>query len=524
MSRHLSQAALPITLAELARLAPLATARGHHIADPARAAERVILGETFDRLRRATPHALIVLHAEAATGGWSLATALHLAWERNACAVVSPGAVASPSAIQLTQRLNMSLFVIDEDPVDAALQLAGQVSAPHAARGLRLARFAERLSAHTSLRGVLGALNAELDGVPVALLTGETLVAGRAAAASQRRDLLTVSVEVNGPGERPEARLVAALPAAQASAAPQVEALLRLARPALVAAWARTRLNSSTQAAHEQAAFGLLRRLSREPPAEPSGTGPGDQPVDAAVDAAWLSELGWQIDEYNRAVWIAPVHANGGPPDELTHLVRASWQRARPDWPLIVDSDGWVSWQSGTDPHDCGQLRRAVTGFRDTAAAHRLVLGIGCAHPGASGLMRSVTEARLAAHAARESGPASAQWFDQVGPSAALAWLPRAEIAQVAQLCMPELMSAKDRAALIGTVLAVLDCGGSLSHASERLGVHRNTVLARLARARQLGLDLDDPAQRLAVHVLCYALASPDGRPRAQPAADPLAG
>jgi DNA-binding PucR family transcriptional regulator len=100
------------------------------------------------------------------------------------------------------------------------------------------------------------------------------------------------------------------------------------------------------------------------------------------------------------------------------------------------------------------------------------------------------------------------QWFDQVGASAALAWLPTTEIAQVADLCLADLMSARDRVALVQTVLAVLDCGGSLSQASQRLGVHRNTVLARLTRARQLGLTFEEPGQRLALHVICYALAS----------------
>ena len=33
-------------------------------------------------------------------------------------------------------------------------------------------------------------------------------------------------------------------------------------------------------------------------------------------------------------------------------------------------------------------------------------------------------------------------------------------------------------------------------------------MLTRVARARQLGLDFEDPAQRLALHVLCHALAS----------------
>ena len=75
-------------------------------------------------------------------------------------------------------------------------------------------------------------------------------------------------------------------------------------------------------------------------------------------------------------------------------------------------------------------------------------------------------------------------------------------------------MAAHDRVALVDTALAVMDCGGSLVEASHRLGVHRNTVLARILRARTLGLVFDDPSQRLALHVLCYALAS-----RREPAA-----
>lgn len=491
----------PITLGELARIQPLASAAGVHVADPSRPVEQVVLAETFERLRRATPHSMVVLHREAATGGWSLATALHLAWERNLPAVVAP-AGASPASAALAQRLKMSLLLIDADPVDVALRLAGQVEVPAAARALRQALFAERLADQTGIRGILGVLNSELETVPVALLVGDAVVAGRTAAVHEGAGVTRVEVEVQGPGRRPWARLVAAVPANGAGAGEQVESLLWLARPSLQAAWAHTRLDSSTHAAHEQAAFGLLRRLA----VERSDTGPADP---AEVDTpSWSSELGWQVDAANRAVWLAPLHASGAPSEERTHLIRAAWQRSHATWPLIAEADGWISWHSSTDPDDVAPLRQAIAGFRDSAAAHGLVIGIGRAHQGVPGLMRSLAEARLAAHVAREGGPAGVQWFDQVGAPAALAWLPIAEIAQVADLCLADLMGARDRDALVHTVLAVLDCGGSLSQASQRLGVHRNTVLARLARARQLGLTYDDPGQRLALHVLCYALAT----------------
>jgi sugar diacid utilization regulator len=153
-------------------------------------------------------------------------------------------------------------------------------------------------------------------------------------------------------------------------------------------------------------------------------------------------------------------------------------------------------------------MRRAVGAVSRPAHRHGLVLGIGGAHIGIPGLIRSVSEARLAAHVARDGGPGTVQWFDEVGSRATLAWLPRRQIAGVADLSLPHLMAARDRAALVDTVLTVLDCGGSLSQASSRLGVHRNTVLARVGRARELGLVVDDPDQRLAMHVLCYALAT----------------
>jgi DNA-binding PucR family transcriptional regulator len=200
-------------------------------------------------------------------------------------------------------------------------------------------------------------------------------------------------------------------------------------------------------------------------------------------------------------VWLSPAH--GHPTEELTRLVRAEWQRHRPAWPIVADDGGWLSWQNS--PRDA-PATRFVDAVTEAARRHGLVLGVGGAHEGVPGLMRSVTEARLAATVARDGGPGTGRFFDEVGALAALAWLPRDRIVEVAELCLPDLMAAKDRESLVATVLAVLDCGGSLSQASERLGVHRNTVLSRVARAKDLGLAFGDPTRRLALHVVCHAL------------------
>jgi hypothetical protein len=506
-------ATAPLDLAELLRVDPLARAEAVHVADPARRVDQVILAETFERLSRATPHALVVLHDEAATGGWSLAAALHVAWERNASGVVVPRQAMSSSSAVLAGRLSIALLVIDDDPVDVALALAGLTSAPQAARAARVALCAERLAGQSSIRGVLGVLNSELAPIPVALLIGGSLAAGRAAGVRDRPDAEQVRIEINGTGGRPWAQLVAAVPARTADVTGHVESVLRLARLPLLAAWAQARLHTSTQAVQEQAAFQLMRRMVGEPAADT--VTPDRQDV---TPPSWTTELGWRVEGANRAVWIAPAHGAGTEPaEELTQLVRAAWQRHRPDWPIVADEDGWISWQNSDEPDPentdgsddaAAAMRRAIGAVTGPARTHALVLGVGGAHNGIPGLMRSVTEARLAAHVARDGGPGTVQWFDQVGARATLAWLPRGQIARVADLCLPDLMAAKDRAALVDTVLAVLDCGGSLSQASVQLGVHRNTVLSRVARARELGLAFDDPAQRLALHVLCYSLAS----------------
>lgn len=497
-------ATAPLDLAELLRVDPLARAEAAHVTDPARRVEQVILAETFERLRRITPHALVVLHDEAATGGWSLAAALHVAWERNAAGVVVPRPAMSSSSAVLAERLSIALLVIDDDPVDVALALAGQASAPQAARAARIALCAERLAEQSSIRGVLGVLNTELAPIQVALVIGGSPAAGRSAAVRAPVDE-QVRVEIND-GRTPWAELVAAVPARTATSAGHVESVLRLARLPLLAAWAQARLHTSTQAVRERAAFQLLRKLASEP-----------APVRERHDVAappWTSDLGWRVEGVNRAVWIAPAHgADTEPTDELTELVRAAWQRQRPDWPIVADGDGWLSWQNSAGTDEETTMRRAVNAVTRAARTHALVLGVGGAHDGIPGLMRSVTEARLAAHVARDGGAGSVRWFDQIGARAALAWLPRGQIAEVADLCLPGLMAARDRSALVDTVLAVLDCGGSLAQASVRLGVHRNTVLSRVARARDLGLALDDPEQRLALHTLCYSLASLWDRP-----------
>ncbi|HEV2461434.1 MAG TPA: helix-turn-helix domain-containing protein [Ktedonobacterales bacterium] len=66
----------------------------------------------------------------------------------------------------------------------------------------------------------------------------------------------------------------------------------------------------------------------------------------------------------------------------------------------------------------------------------------------------------------------------------------------------PLLANARNGDALVQTLDAFFACNGNLSEAARRLHLHRNSLIYRLNRARELlGRDLDDPELRLALQL-----------------------
>ncbi|XAZ32729.1 helix-turn-helix domain-containing protein [Paenarthrobacter ureafaciens] len=93
-----------------------------------------------------------------------------------------------------------------------------------------------------------------------------------------------------------------------------------------------------------------------------------------------------------------------------------------------------------------------------------------------------------------------------MGVTAATTFIDRDALALVAELTLPRLMASPDREAIVAAVAAFLDHRGSVSLAAAALDVHRNTLQARLGRARELGVPLDNPSQLLSVHLLLDVL------------------
>lgn len=69
------------------------------------------------------------------------------------------------------------------------------------------------------------------------------------------------------------------------------------------------------------------------------------------------------------------------------------------------------------------------------------------------------------------------------------------------------LTPLQDEPALLATLSAYLQAQSSIAETAAILGVHRNTVTARISKAVELlGIDLGDPDERLAVQLACRSV------------------
>lgn len=178
----------------------------------------------------------------------------------------------------------------------------------------------------------------------------------------------------------------------------------------------------------------------------------------------------------------------------------------------VSRGEGWAMWAT-TDtepgPDDARRLLRALR-LVTAALPHEwsMTAGIGRPHRGPSGLAESLTEARDAADLARSHDFRPAvEHADELGVARLLATWQRSEVTRAfAETALLPLRGSADTH-LLTTLRAYLESGGSVVLTAQSLGVHRNTVTTRVQQIRErLGVDLDDPSQRLALQVACRAL------------------
>ena len=176
-------------------------------------------------------------------------------------------------------------------------------------------------------------------------------------------------------------------------------------------------------------------------------------------------------------------------------------------------------WMTKSDPGTQAGTRAARSASRALAAITarfpmlRPRAGVSTPHEGPLGLRAAAAEARNTIIAARAAGtPPGVSAHDAVGVQRMLMEWYASDTARESvrvQLAPLERLGPTRCATAVRTLAAFLDEQGSISGTARRLHLHRNAVSYRMRRITSLlGVDLDDPDQRLVLQLACRARLS----------------
>lgn len=448
----------------------------------------VALVTSFDAIRQVRPDTIVVLSAEMGFRGWVASAALRQAWERRVSAVIVATGASSNSVVRLAQRLQITLLATSRDPAGLALDIAAALGAAGAVTDTKIATFARKIAKQRTVSAAMNLISEELDGDHVALTQGGFILAS---AGEQIESDLPVGVEICGVDS--SAMLTSG--ASRRLNPNLIRAILEVAAPAVQAAL----LLESAHDDSDAASTGIIPSIHLAMPGRA-------QKLEIALQRT-LANLGWQSDAHHIAVWFvcdAPADHRA----EMTAILRLLWRRTMPDAALAEVHDGWLS--------------IAVFGSKDEAIALPLVIadkmgdslrelglsvGISSLRTKPSRLVKSVREARLAAiHGRWKSESGSIELFKQLGVDVAASLVDGDDTLLIAELTMPRLLAATDCDQVLRAVAVFLDHKGAVIPAARFLGVHRNTLQGRLNRARELGINLDEPASLLSIHMVVDGL------------------
>ncbi|KRC62796.1 hypothetical protein ASE14_02985 [Agromyces sp. Root81] len=474
---------------------------------------------------RQRPNSLVIVPREVARSG---DVALDLILRRAAavrvsCLVVESGPDRIPlSTERLAVRFGIAIWrEVELDPSELQSRVEQLVRDPELVGAGAIRLLSETLQQPAAdLAVIVTRVSNALD-VPVALvgadgrsvagpaLGGRTAIAERIALSERRGDLVDTSLDAgNGQrlllapafplvGDHPRFWLAALVARGLDSRLSHVFTALRIATFALSAHLAQTSLAFERENRDAGALLGDL--LTR-----------GDNITLGEVEQA--TARGWQLFGWHVAVQIRAESA-------VSALPRATIAHALDDGlhahafqmrPIGLDRTlaFWVTAGTSQDGAAIGQiaarLKAALNGVERTYPGLRLYAGIGGAREGVAGLGASLGEARHAlAFAEAEHGSAVVQRSDAMTANRLVeSWIPDGVTREVVTALIAPLRAADTSGQLVRTLRTYLDLESNTSETAELLHVHRNTVLQRLRRARELvPIDLDEPSGRLAVRL-----------------------
>lgn len=467
------------------------------------------------RLDRVEDHLLVCDEAQVSPP-YKLDALVRRAQEAGAAALLITASDARPllSSIRLADRLSIPVLrLANTDPVGLLYELTIRIRAPELVRARIVESLVRRLGAEKSGQDILRAAEEVLslrlslvasDGSPI---LGEPVAVPpdlRLDLAVRQRSerLLVHPVRDQGMESRGGARAVAWLACsferADDDRLETISVALAMTEPFLRAWLTGQRARADRDAV-------LQARLLTEVLA-------GRDTVSRDVVERALS-LGWRLQDWHVGIHLVFDTPRPEERDTLLTQLRTGLRRHGVHTVAAVDrGDGWAAWTSAEREPPADHARRLVRALRIVLAAlpcaGGLVAGIGRPHPGPGGLADTLTEAGDAACLARshEFRPA-VEHADELGVARLLATWQQSDVTRAFAETALAPLRAPEHGHLLATLRVFLESGGSVITAAQTLGVHRNTVGIRLRQLRErLGIDLDDPNQRLALQMACRAL------------------
>jgi len=440
---------------------------------------------------------------------WRVDALLRRAADAGALAVLLSGeADLAPPTRLLCSRLSVCALGTSAPVLALAAEAAVQVAEPEVARARALLQVQTALAeGRVATPEALVRLLTDVLDAPVTLLdaaggplTGPPVDSPRLAepVLQVRTAGATTSVArpVLLPGVRASQRwLVAGVPASSPEAVVLATTLLAAGAAALSGWLATQRLGLERDARSRAGLLADVLRVSGEPSAELRRR---------SSTAGWSLE-GWHVGV--RVGTVASVDTAG-----LRDDVVRTFADAGVDAVVVEHGDGWSGWTTTTREPTAEQvraladvLRRAHRGLQGLT---RCWTGVGRPHPGPTGITRTLEEAADAARLAA-GRPEQGHFLhvDQLGMAQTLlAWTRTSTFEPAARGLLAPLGDPDGD--LVRTLAVFLDAESSLTETAAVLGIHRNTVAARITRiASLLAVDLTDRDQRLALHLACRAVA-----------------
>jgi sugar diacid utilization regulator len=444
-----------------------------------------------------------------------LEAGLRRAGDGGASAVLLVGAYSPPisSTIRLADRLMIPLIAVEsEEPRSFAHALAVLLRSPQLTRAAQIEALVRRLrSRRRTPDVVLGALR-DVAGLEATVLAGDgslLLGAAQPLPGSARLDLaVPQQLPVTGgtlllqPVYGPAARgTVAWLALRLESSRPYVVEnaadLLSILEPAM-AAWLSEERLAAEQNARSRSQL-LTELLER-------GESVGKETVHQAVAAGWRL-YGWHTGVH--------IGLRGGGDDDRDFVlmqferVRRVLTAAGIEGTLVERPDGWSAWVTSFSQPPVLQRREFGERVRQALdampAQWEIFAGIGRPHVGIVGIAATLSDARDAATLARtDRSSRRVKHVEDLGVSRILlSWQGSEDLRAYANSVLAPLRRVQS-GQLLETLRSYLDNRSSIGLTADAMSLHRNTITTRLRRIRDvLGVDLDDPDERLALSMAC---------------------